>query len=327
MGSLLSSPERRYKLLIGSLPEDMPPQEMKLFSLSQFILNVNDSNFGKMQEPLGFKVIDQKPVSGQSFEYVCRVMQKMDNENTGLQKQKVTSVESGSDNKISATTETNTHCSDVLGEDTDFALFSVMVTDKPFYFSQTFSQWLTMHRFSNLCPPSCCQREKRKIYLQPVDSFPACITGFEIEQSNDYSSFFSLLQKFMDAYFDEMTVDILPDVNILEARWNIRTRVHRKTGTKQYFVQDFFPKLKKVMPTDGFCIMGMSWTDLYPTEQLNFVLGEAHYISRAGIFCFGRYEPKTYNPATHQDITEIDAKLMWRILKVGLYLPFYKGFV
>lgn len=298
----------------------MPSQEMKLFNLSQFILN--DSNFGKMQEPLGFKVIDQKPVPGQNFEDVCRVMQKTDNENTGLQKQKVTSVKSESDIEISATTETNKYCSNVL-EDTDFALFSVMVSDKPFYFSQTFSQWLTMHRFSNLFPPSCCQREKRKIYLQPVDSFPGCITGFEIEQSNGYSSFFSLLQKFMEAFFDEMTIDVLPDINILEARWNIRTRVHSKTRTKQYFVQDFFPKLKKVMPTDGFCIMGMSWTDLYPTEQLNFVLGEAHYISRAGIFCFGRYEPKTYNPDTHLDITEIDAKLMWRILKVSLYMYLY----
>lgn len=300
MGNLLSSTSRKYQLLIGSLPDDLPIEELKLYSLSQLIFDVDDISLGSVSESLGFKIVDKMELS----------LSKTDscsNERKNESSESRDNFQSESSTVSISMKET-------------FTLFYVLITDKPYYFSQTFSQWLTVHRYTNLCPLFCCRPEKRKIYLQPIENFPSCITDFEInlEHHGGDCNFFCLLQKFMEAYFDEMTANVLPDVNILRAKWNIKTRNHHKTGTKQYFVSDFFPRLKKVLPSDGYCVMGMSWTDLYPTEQLNFVLGEAHYAHRAGIFCFGRFEPKTFDPDTHTDITEINDSLMWRILKVSL---------
>ncbi|WAR02945.1 AMZ2-like protein [Mya arenaria] len=129
-------------------------------------------------------------------------------------------------------------------------------------------------------------------------------------------TFFALLKRLLEAYFDGMTIDILPNVNFHDSKWKIKTRFHHKTNSKQYHVTDFFPKLRSVKPADGYCVLGLSWTDLYPTEKLNFVLGEAHFGFKSAIFCFGRCEPKIYDPETFKDIDEMDAKLLWRIIKV-----------
>lgn len=304
MGNTLSARARRYQLLIGSYPDDMPTEETKLFNLSHRVFNKDDTDIGKISEILNFRILDKMVLTSLDNTHEqgeTETDAQINQNNTGIE-----SVEIGD-------TET---CDSMT--DRDFTLFMVLISDKPFYFSQTFSQWLTMYRYANLIPPSCCRAEKRKIYIQPVDSFPSFITEHEFDIENTSCKFFYLLKKFMEAYFDEMIIDILPNVNILEAKWNIRTRAHHKTGSKQYYVQDFFPKLRKVLPRDGYCIMGISWTDLYPTEKLNFVLGEAHFISKSGIFCFGRCEPKTFDAETHKDITEIDAKILWRMLKVSL---------
>ena len=300
MGNLVSPVSRRHQLLIGNLPSDLPPEEFKLFSLSQLIFDIEDVSVGSISESMGFRIIDKIDLS------VSNMSSKTNHSLT-----KNESIESKVHNHSFNSAIT-------LSLHEPPALFYVLITDKPFYFSQTFSQWLTSHRFSNLFPPLCCRPEKRNIYLQLIDSFPDCIVGFEIDlkHSGGNTTFFCLLQKIMDAFFDGMTVSILPSINILKAKWNIKTRIHQKTGTTQYFVQDFFPKLKMVLPQDGFCIMGVSWTDLYPAEQLNFVLGEAHYIQKSGMLCFGRFEPKTFDPETHTDISEVDDKLLWRILKV-----------
>ena len=51
-------------------------------------------------------------------------------------------------------------------------------------------------------------------------------------------------------------------------------RFHKDTGEKQVLVSDINRKLKSVRPKHAFAILGITWVDLYPTEDLNFVLGE-----------------------------------------------------
>ena len=50
-------------------------------------------------------------------------------------------------------------------------------------------------------------------------------------------------------------------------------RHHKKTGEKQLLVSDIYSNMKKAVPSDGYCMLGITWTDLYPSENLNFVLG------------------------------------------------------
>ena len=280
------------QILIGDLSK-LSPVEQKLYQLSHCALNRQDPSIGKLCTSLGIKILDFK-----SDEFV---EPDKDNDVSEAENDNNSSV---CENRVNLT------------EDSVSSLFYILMTEKPFYFSQTFTQWRMCMTYENTF--SCCRPEKTTIYIQPVDNFPSFIRDFEIklDHFDEPLNFFTLLQTFAEAFFDGMDVKLLPEVNLMETEWNITSRIHHKTGHKQYFVRDFFPRLAKVTPPDGYCIMGISWTDLYPTESLNFVLGEALNTKKAGIFCFGRYEPKTYDPATHKDITEIDGTLMWRTLKV-----------
>ena len=196
------------------------------------------------------------------------------------------------------------------------SLFVALALKKQLYMTQTFVQWKTSFEYETLL--SCCKPLKRTIYIQPVDNFPGFIKEFEIKLENYRHSlnFLTFLQTFAEIFFSGMPVLVLPSFNLINSNWNITSRLHSKTGQKQYLVGDFFTKLRGVMPSDGYCIMGIIWTDLYPCEALNFVLGEASNIHKAGIHCFGRFEPKSYHAEGHQDITEIDGKLIWRLIKV-----------
>ena len=199
----------------------------------------------------------------------------------------------------------------------DGILFIPLPLKKKLYMTQTFVQWKIAFGYEMFL--SCCKSRKRTIYIQPVDNFPDFIKDFEIKLENYRHSlnFLTFLQTFAEIFFSGMTIRVLPNFILTKSKWNITSRVHPKTGQKQYLVSDFFIKLSRVMPPDGYCIMGIVWTDLYPCEALNFVLGEASNMHKAGIHCFGRYEPKTYDAENHQDIIDVDGKLIWRLIKVS----------
>lgn len=295
MGGVFSI-SRTQKLLIGDLSQ-LPERDQILFHLSKYVLDLQDPYIGTINTNFGIKVIAIDVNSSVKSESQVEIQCK------------------------------DVSCNGVIFQtscEVD-SLFYLLVTNKPYYFSQTFSQWRTFYRYSILWPLPCCQTEQKTIYLQPVDNFPDFITDFEENMKSYRSSFdfFALLKMFTEIYFDTLCVNILPNINIMQSKWNIKTRLHRNTGMKQLYVRDFHKKLQSVKPSNGVCIMGISWTDLYPTEDLNFVLGEANFATKSGIFCFGRYEPKSFVPETHQDITGIDGKILWRIFKVNLniYIP------
>lgn len=279
MGNCSSGPARRYRLLIGDLEKEHFQQETKIYALSKYVLGTNDEFVGIFNADYGVCILDKYSIIGLAKDASLEIF----------------------------TTEKDR-----------MVLFYLLISDKSYFCSQTFTQWKSIRNFDQWWKP-CCKEEKTKIYLQPVDDFPAFLTEFLIDMKHcdRTKDFFGLLQLFLEAYFDGMTVDLLPPINILNSKWKIKTRSHHKTGSKQYFVQDFFPALQKVRPSDGHCILGLTWTDLYPTEKLNFVLGEAHLTYKSGIFCFGRCEPKTYDSDTFKDIDDLDAKLLWRIIKVS----------
>ena len=53
--------------------------------------------------------------------------------------------------------------------------------------------------------------------------------------------------------------------------------------------------LKTNLPADGYCIIGVTWVDLYSSEDWNFVLGESSCEDGCAVMSFGHFEPQSYD--------------------------------
>ncbi|XP_050411232.1 archaemetzincin-2 [Patella vulgata] len=196
----------------------------------------------------------------------------------------------------------------------DFRLFRPLKLTQPLYSGQTYVKWRSVRDVQNVY--AFCAPVKTIIYIQPIDEFPEFIKIFRLTTKRLELTLFSLLQSFCQIYFSGFDSHVLPEVNIKDKQWQIRSRHHSVTEQKQYYVGDFFPYLQRLIPSNGLCILGLTWTDLYPQDDLNFVLGESSAVHKSAMFCFGRYEPKGFDKETHQDIKEVDGLLIWKLLRI-----------
>lgn len=193
-------------------------------------------------------------------------------------------------------------------------LYKPMPLNKPLYASETFVNWKSHYDIERM--QMKLMQRKTAVYLVPIGSFPSFVMDFKLNMSGKVCSLFEILGTFLGIFYQEMTVSWLDSVDPEKENWNITTRNHKVTGKRQYLVSDFYPQLKKWKPKNTYGILGLTWTDLYPTESLNFVLGEASKRHRSGVISFGRFEPKTFDPEKSRDIEEIDPIIMWKLLKV-----------
>jgi archaemetzincin len=99
------------------------------------------------------------------------------------------------------------------------------------------------------------------------------------------------LQAYAAAYF-AMEVRALPWLDLDTE--NITTRRNPTTGNRQLLTTDILTALKKRMPDDAFCLLGVTMEDLYPEPSWNFVFGQASLRERVGVYSFARYDPKFY---------------------------------
>jgi archaemetzincin len=51
------------------------------------------------------------------------------------------------------------------------------------------------------------------------------------------------------------------------------------------------------LPKDGFALLGVTMTDLYPDPSWNFVFGQASPQGHVGVYSFARYDPRFYGEA------------------------------
>ncbi|XP_048730496.2 archaemetzincin-2-like [Ostrea edulis] len=194
-------------------------------------------------------------------------------------------------------------------------LFKPLFLSKPLYFYETFVSWRAHYDVEQL--QMRLMRKKESMCLVPIGSFPSFVMDFKLTIGDKSCSLFDILQMFLEIFYQGMPVVWLNSVDPEKENWNITTRNHKVTGKKQCLTSDFYPRLKKWKPRNCYCIMGLTWTDLYPTENLNFVLGEASKRHRSGVFSFGRFEPKSYDKENTRDIEEIDVHILWKLLKVS----------
>ncbi|XP_070560347.1 archaemetzincin-2-like [Ptychodera flava] len=181
---------------------------------------------------------------------------------------------------------------------------------------QTFPQWKVAIEIGSLFTSlPWTKKRHRTLFLQPLGEFPDFIRNFRLGDK----TLFNLLKAFASAFFAGMGVEILDELNVDNLPFT--TRHHKVTGKKQILVSDILTKITRHVTkhSKNDFVVGISWTDLYPSEDLNFVLGEASYKDRSAVLSFGRFEPRTYKGNEidgDPDITAIDGQILWRLLKV-----------
>ncbi|MFP4600764.1 MAG: archaemetzincin [Persicimonas sp.] len=132
----------------------------------------------------------------------------------------------------------------------------------------------TLHDFikSN---PNRPDGRREVLYLQPFGEWcgPQCPP-------------LAALERYASAYFLR-DVAILPSISLDDL--SVTERYNPHEGQRQLLTTDILRYLARRLPADGFCMLGMSMTDLYPDPNWNFVFGQASLRNRVGVYSFARY--------------------------------------
>jgi len=113
--------------------------------------------------------------------------------------------------------------------------------------------------------------QRNRIYLQPLGTF-----------GPDAPSL-ALIRQYAAAFFmmDVVLLDPLPIDPKITSRVN--------AGQRQLRTGDILDLLRRRLPGDAFCIVGITMIDLYPSEAWNYVFGQASLSERVGVYSFARY--------------------------------------
>lgn len=136
---------------------------------------------------------------------------------------------------------------------------------------QTFDQYLGSR-------PNIPAATRRKLYILPIGQFEKGIAP-DLEKLKAYTA----------AYYHPMPVEMLPV--LADAGVPAEERVNRMSAKKQWKSTDILRWLPGKLPKDGYAMIAVTMTDLYPDENWNFVFGQASTRNRVGVFSFARYHP------------------------------------
>ena len=71
---------------------------------------------------------------------------------------------------------------------------------------------------------------------------------------------------------------------------------------------------KSCLPLDAYGVVGITWTDLFPNDKENFVLGKSDPEQHSAVVSFGRFDT---NQAQYEDVSQVDDNLIWKMIKVS----------
>lgn len=108
---------------------------------------------------------------------------------------------------------------------------------------------------------------KNIIYIQPLDSIDSKMLAF--------------MRIYCKVFYSGIEVKVLPSLSLHKLR--IPHRLHY--GITQYHAGRIIEAL--TLPPDGFCLIAVTFYDLYPRDSWNFVFGLA--AANRGVFSFARY--------------------------------------
>ncbi len=134
--------------------------------------------------------------------------------------------------------------------------------------------------FSN---PNLPDSVRHVIYLQPLGEFGLTDTPL-LRQLREVAA----------AFFRKDTV-LLPARELKPG--DAASRINAGTGKPQRLTGDLLKLLFQDIPSDAFCVLGITMEDLYPEPSWNFVFGQASLSDRVGVYSLARYDPAFYGEA------------------------------
>ncbi|KAJ8024094.1 Archaemetzincin-2 [Holothuria leucospilota] len=193
----------------------------------------------------------------------------------------------------------------------------IFLENAPFFGRQTYQMWRSM--FDLPLPPF-----KKFDFSRPKAMHLLSLETFHIKDAKvNGIPFVEFIGSFLKTFFSGLNIHLVEQFSAED--FNPIHRKHPVTGKRQLLVSDFYGKMHEVtkLPKSDY-ILGLTWTDLYPKEELNFVLGEASYHHKCGVFSFGRFEPQTFEgqaTSDNEDDTdlELDGEIVWKMLRVATH--------
>lgn len=197
------------------------------------------------------------------------------------------------------------------------SLFVHLKDAAPFYGRQTYKMWRASFDLTSAPFKKIDLNLPKKLHFLPLETFR--INDAKVGDQ----SFVQYIGQFLGVFFSGLQICfndqyLIEDVRPVERR-------HSLTHRRQFLVTDFYTKMHVAtgIPKSEY-ILGLTWTDLYPCDELNFVLGEASHQHKTGVFSFGRFEPQTFDEETaldEDDALQLDGDIIWKMLRVGLWSP------
>jgi archaemetzincin len=170
-----------------------------------------------------------------------------------------------------------------------------------------YGDWLTSHpergqTFGGYCAVGFNRpnTSRNVIYLLPLGEFAA-----------DNSPPLEELRVYAEAYF-QLSVKILAAIPIDEAKFT--PRINEYTQKRQLCSMGIISFLKTQLPTDAYCLLGVTMDDLYPAPAWNYVFGQASRTSRVGIYSFARYDPAFFDGKRPADYRQLILQRSCKVL-------------
>jgi archaemetzincin len=142
--------------------------------------------------------------------------------------------------------------------------------------------------------------QRKVIYLLPIGDF-----------NSDSSPALEDLKSYAEAYF-QLDVRIMPAVTLETAA--VKSRISEVTDKRQLLTSSVLAFLKTQLPTDAYCLLGLTMEDLYPAPDWNYVFGQATLAERVGIYSFARYDPQFFGRARPDDYRQTILKRSCKVL-------------
>jgi len=145
--------------------------------------------------------------------------------------------------------------------------------------------------------PNIPNENRHTIYVLPIGAFP------------EGSPSLADLEAYGEAFFT-LDVEPLPPVAVEDLEVTTRTGEFGR----QLRTPDLLVELRRRIPDDAYCLIGVTMEDLYPEASWNYVFGYASLDQRVGVYSFARYDPAFYGeprgPGAEKRILRRSLKVM-----------------
>ncbi|KAJ8364031.1 hypothetical protein SKAU_G00128620 [Synaphobranchus kaupii] len=123
-----------------------------------------------------------------------------------------------------------------------------------------------------------CNSKRKKIYLQPIDA--------DEPKQGAGIVFLDDLKSYLEAFFLGFPVKSLPSISTSSMRCHFRQQEY--SCKVQLHTDAILRHLQRVKPIDAFCIIGLTFIDLYPCDTWNYTFGKSANELGVGVCSFSR---------------------------------------